>query len=122
MTFPPPREPPHGQLPGRAAELIALADSLEVLSVISLTYEPGEARHRAQLRQATRKVHDAYKTAKEAAAAYLDAQYELVVAAREAHDDGLVLTELDTSWLGIPAEEAAIGGPMETHLVDFQSQ
>jgi len=112
----------NGQRPVRAAELIALADSLEVLSVISLTYEPGEARHRAQLRQATRKVHHAYKTAKEAAAAYLDAQYELVVAAREAHDDGLALTELDTSWLGIPAEEAAIEARIETHQEEAQSQ
>jgi transcriptional regulator with XRE-family HTH domain len=97
-----------GQRPVRASELIALADSLGVMSATSLTYEPDAARHQVQLEQANRKAHHAYETLKEAAADYLDAQVELVVAARQAHDAGLAVTELHTSWLDTLAEQAVI--------------
>jgi hypothetical protein len=50
---------------------------------------------------------------KEAAADYLDAQLELVVAARQAHDAGLTVTELHTSWLDTPPEEAVIEARVE---------
>jgi transcriptional regulator with XRE-family HTH domain len=104
-----------GQRPVRASELVALADSLEILSVISLTYEPDEARHRAELRQANRRAHDAYARLKAAAAAYIEAQFELAVAAREAHDDGMTVTELHTSWLSTPPEEAVIQARVEAY-------
>lgn len=110
-----------GQRPVRASELIALADSLGVLSVMSLILDPSEATHRARLRQATRKAYDAYELLKEAAAAYLDAQIELVVVAREAHDDGVTVTELDTSWLRIPAEQAVIAARIEGDQEEAQA-
>jgi hypothetical protein len=50
---------------------------------------------------------------KEAAAGYLEAQVVLVVAAREAHDAGPAVTELHTSWLDTPAEEAVIQARVE---------
>jgi hypothetical protein len=65
-------------------------------------------RHHAQLQQAHRKAHDAYATLKAAAAACIEAQLELLAEARAAHDDGVTVTELDTSWLGVLAEEAVI--------------
>jgi transcriptional regulator with XRE-family HTH domain len=102
-----------GQRPVRAAELIALAHSLAVMSATSLTYEPDAARHQVQLEQANRNAHHAYQRLKEAAADYLDAQVELVVAARQAHDAGLAVTELHTSWLDTPAEEAVIEARVE---------
>jgi len=111
-----------GQRPVRASELVALADSLQILSVISLTYEPGTARHHAQLRQAHRRAHDAYATLKAAAAAYIEAQLELLVEARAAHDDGVTVTELDTSWLGVLAEEAVLEARIETDHQEAQSE
>jgi transcriptional regulator with XRE-family HTH domain len=111
-----------GQRPVRASELVALADSLGILTFTSLTTEPGVAQHRAGLRQATRKAYEAYGTLKEAAAAYIEAQIDLVVLARVAHDDGLTLTELDTSWLDVPAEEAVIQARIETYREDDQRQ
>ena len=111
-----------GQRPVRASELLALADSLEVMSIMSLTSEPGAARHHVQLQQANRNAYDAYETLKEAAAAYLQAQFELVFAAREAHDDGVTVTERHTSWLRIPAEQAVIEARIETDQEDAQAQ
>jgi hypothetical protein len=104
-----------GQRPVRASELFALADSLELLSPSSLTDEPGEAKHRARLRRAAHNAGGAYQAVKATAAAYLEAQFNLLLAAREAHDDGLTLTELDTSWLSTPAEEAAIEARVDTY-------
>ena len=102
-----------GQRPVRASELIALADSLGVLSATVLTREPDAARHTIQLDRANRNASDAYRAVKEAAAAYLEAQIELAVAAREAHDAGLTVTELHTSWLTSPPEEAVIEARVE---------
>ena len=103
-----------GRRPVRASELVALADSLGVMSATSLTRKPDAARHQVQLDQANRKAHDAYGTLREAAAGYLDAQFELLVASREAQDAGLAVTELHTSWLGTPPEEAVIQARVET--------
>jgi transcriptional regulator with XRE-family HTH domain len=96
------------QRPVRASELVALADSLGVVLVTRLTDKPDVARHQVRLDQANRKAHHAYEALKEAAAGYLDAQVELVVAAREAQDAGLAVTELHTSWLDTLPEEAVI--------------
>src|SRR5690348_14775254 len=70
-----------GQRPVRASELVALADSLRVMLVTRLTDKPEVARHQVWLDQANRKAHHVYEILKEAAADYLDAQVELVVAA-----------------------------------------
>ena len=102
-----------GQRPVRASELVALADSLGVMSVTSLTHKPDAARHQVRLEQANRKAHDAYETLKQAAVGYLDAQIELVVAARMADDAGVTVTELHISWLDTPAEEAVIQARVE---------
>jgi hypothetical protein len=102
------------QRPVRASELVALSDSLEVMSATSLTRKPDAARHQVQLNQANRKARDAYQALKDAAADYLGAQVELVVAARQAQDAGLTVTELHTSWLDTPPEEAVIQARVET--------
>jgi hypothetical protein len=73
-----------GQRHVRASELVALPDSLWVMLATSLTHEPDAARHHVRLDQASRKAHHAYEALKDAAVGYLDAQVELVVAAREA--------------------------------------
>ena len=52
------------------------------MTATSLTRQPDAARHQVELDQANRKAHHAYQALKEAAAGYLDAQVELVVAAR----------------------------------------
>jgi len=102
-----------GQRPVKASELIALADSLRVMTAASLTRQPDAARHQVQLDQALRKAQDAYQALKKAAASYLDAQVELAVMARLAQDAGLAATELHTSWLDTPPEEAVIEARME---------
>ena len=102
-----------GQRPVRASELVALADSLGILSPTSLTYKPDATRYKVQLEQANRNAQHAYETLQEAAAGYLEAQVVLVVAAREAQDAGLAVTELHTSWLDTPAEEAVIQARVE---------
>ena len=103
-----------GQRPVRASELVALADSLGILSPTSLTYKPDATRYKVQLDQANRNAQHAYETLREAAAGYLEAQVVLVVAAREAHDAGLTVTQLHTSWLNTPPEEAVIEARVET--------
>jgi transcriptional regulator with XRE-family HTH domain len=102
-----------GQRPVKASELIALADSLGVMTVTSLTRQPDAARHQVQLDQASRKAQHAYQALKQAAASYLDAQVELAVMARLARDAGLAVTELHTSWLDTPPEEAVIEARVE---------
>jgi hypothetical protein len=55
-------------------------------------------------------------------ASYLKAQTELVFAAREAHDEGVAVTERHTTWLGIPAEQAAIEARIEADEEEAQSR
>jgi hypothetical protein len=102
-----------GQRPVRASELVALADSLEIMSATSLTHQQDAARHQVQLDQANRTAQHAYQALKKAAADYLDAQVELVVIARLAQDVSLTVTELHTSWLDTPPEEAVIEARVE---------
>jgi transcriptional regulator with XRE-family HTH domain len=111
-----------GQRPVRASELVALADSLEVMTATSLTHKPDAARHQVQLDQTNRKAHHAYQALKKAAADYLDTQVELVVAAREAQDAGLTVTELHTSWLDTPPEEAVIEARVEADQEAIRSE
>ena len=113
-----------GQRPVRASELIALADCLGGVTTPAeiLTIEPGAARHHARLRQANRKAYAAYAAVKEAAAAYRDAQIELLFAAHQAHNDGVFVAESDTTWLGIPPEQAAIEARIAADEADAQAQ
>lgn len=106
----------------RASRLVALADSLGIMTATSLTHQPDAAQHQVQLDQANRKAHDAYGALKEAAADYLDAQVELVVAAREAQDAGVTVTELHTSWLDTPPEEAVIEARVEADREAVRSE
>jgi len=47
---------------------------------------------------------------------------QLLIEARAAHDDGVAVTELDTSWLGVLAEEAVIEARIETGQQEAQSE
>jgi transcriptional regulator with XRE-family HTH domain len=112
-----------GQRPVRASELVALADCFGgVITAMSFTREPGGTRHRARLRKANRQAYGAYQALKEAAAAYIEVQIELAFAAYEAHNDGVTLTELDTTWLDMPPEEAAIEARIAADEAAGQSQ
>jgi transcriptional regulator with XRE-family HTH domain len=111
-----------GQRPVKASELAALADSLDVLTPMDLTSEPGIAGHEALLGQLNGKAFDAYETLKKAAAAYIEAQLDLVFAARAAHEDGVTVTELHTSWLSTPPEEAVIQARIETYQDETQAE
>jgi transcriptional regulator with XRE-family HTH domain len=97
-----------GQRPVRASELIALTDSLGVFPSPDLTREPDATRYKIQLKAASTRAYDAYRALKDAAAAYLHAQIEVAFAAREAHDAGVTVTELDAGWLTTLPEEAVI--------------
>lgn len=104
-----------GQRPVKASELIALADVFGRILLTDLTSQPDATRHTIHLEQASRRASDAYDTLKEAAAAYLDAQVQLVYAARLAHDAGMGVSELHTSWLTTPPEEAVIEARVESY-------
>jgi transcriptional regulator with XRE-family HTH domain len=102
-----------GQRPVRASELIALADSLKIFLVTSLTREPDATRYTIQLQQTGSAAADAYRAVKAAAAAYLNAQAQLAFAARESQDAGYGASELYTSWLDSPPEEAVLEARVE---------
>jgi hypothetical protein len=97
-----------GQRPVRASELVALADVLRTRLVTDLTDEPDATRHTIALEQANAAAAAAYRQVKEAAAAYLETQIQLVFAARTAHDAGFAVSDRLTSWLDVLAEEAVI--------------
>jgi transcriptional regulator with XRE-family HTH domain len=102
-----------GQRPVRAGELIALGDIFGRILVTNLTNPPDATRHTIQLERTSRNASAAYSALKAAAAAYLDAQVQLAYAARLAHDAGHGVSELYTSWLDTPAEEAVIEARVE---------
>jgi transcriptional regulator with XRE-family HTH domain len=101
-----------GQRPVKVTELVALADALE-LRAWDLTTEPEAARHTAQLQRANRHAYETWGKLKAAASDYLEAQFQVLFAARDAHDADLAVTELYTSWLDSPAEQAVIEARME---------
>ena len=114
-----------GQRPVRASELAALADALTVLAPVvvgNLTTVPSAGRHEVALRSANRGAHDAYEALKQAADAYLEAQYAVLFAAHEAHGDGFGVTELHTSYLNIPAERAVIEARIEGEREEAQAE
>jgi hypothetical protein len=79
-------------------------------------------RYTIQLEQASASASRAYYTVKEAAAAYLEAQVQLVYAAREAHDAGHAVSQLHTSWLTNPPEEAVIEARVEAGHEEARSE
>lgn len=107
-----------GQRRVQGGELLALADTLELMSVSYLAQEPDSARHTTQLTRAGEKAYDAYGAIKAATADYLKAQVELVFAARAAYDAGLRVTELDTSWLTLPPERAVLEARVDLDTED----
>jgi transcriptional regulator with XRE-family HTH domain len=110
------------QRPVRASELIALADALGLFLPTYLTCEPDATRYTIQLEQASANASRAYHAVKEAAAAYLEAQVQLVYAAREAHDAGHPANELHTSWLTSTPEEAVIEARVEAGREEARSE
>lgn len=98
----------NGQRPVKAAELAALADLLEIRGAMSLTLRPGTARHLIDLQQAGAHASTIWHEVKDAAAEYLEAQLNLLVAAYEAREAGITVTELETAWLTTTPEEAVI--------------
>jgi transcriptional regulator with XRE-family HTH domain len=98
-----------GQRPVKASELAALADCFgEFTSTTDLTRAPEAVRHDARLRRTHTRAGHAYAELKKAAAAYLDAQIQLLYAHREARDAGVPVRQMYTAWLETPAEEAII--------------
>jgi transcriptional regulator with XRE-family HTH domain len=112
-----------GQRPVRASELVALADALGGVRVTptALTYEPDAAKHRARLERAHTEASAAYHKLKDAAAGYLDAQLGLLVAAYEAREAGVAVTELHSAWLDVPAEEAVIEARIDSQYEEEQA-
>lgn len=92
----------------RIAEAVALMDALGLPSWMNLTRSPHAFRRDAQLQAAHRRAGAAYAAIKEATTAYLRAQAEVAVAAHEAHEAGVAVNSLWTSWLEEPAERAVI--------------
>ncbi len=111
-----------GQRPVRAGELIALGDLFGRILVTNLTDHPDATRHTIQLERTRGNASAAYSALKAAAAAYLDAQVQLVYAARLAHDAGHGASELYTSWLTVPAEEAVIEARVEYETEDVRHE
>jgi transcriptional regulator with XRE-family HTH domain len=102
-----------GKRPVKISEAAALADAIDLLSWSELTLTPEASRHHARLQRANREAYDTYVQTKAAAAAYIDAQMELAVAARHAHDAGLDVSTFWISWLETPPERAVIEARIE---------
>ena len=98
----------NGQRPVKAAELAALADVLEIRGAMSLTFRPDTARHLIDLQEAGSRAGAIWHELKDAATEYLEAQFHLLVAAYEAREAGIKVTELETAWLTTTPEEAVI--------------
>ena len=113
----------NGQRPVKASELVALADSLEIMSALgSFMTEPGAARHDVQMDQAHRKAYGAYEALREAAAAYIEAQVNLAFAVHEARAAGVAVREMHTVWLNTLAEQAVIEARIEMNKADAHGQ
>ena len=112
----------NGQRPVKASELVALADSLEIMSLASFMTEPGDALHDVQVDQAHRRAYGAFEALKEAAAAYIETQLNLAFAVHKAHDAGVAVREMHTVWLNTLAEQAVIEARIEMNKADAHGQ
>jgi transcriptional regulator with XRE-family HTH domain len=111
-----------GQRPVRVSEAVALSEALELPRWHDLTEEPETSRHHAELTQANRRALQAHSALKAAAAAFLEAQLHVSLAVRHARDDGIAISQLHTSWLDIPAEQAVIEARVESAGQDESRQ
>jgi transcriptional regulator with XRE-family HTH domain len=107
-----------GKRPVKISEMVGLGAALGLLSWSTLTDEPASARHEAQMERAHRGAAEAYRQLKHAVKAYLEAQIQVSLAAREAYDAGVTVTTLWTGWLDIPAEQVAIEARIEDYEDD----
>jgi transcriptional regulator with XRE-family HTH domain len=112
----------NGQRPVKAAELAALADALEIRGAMSLTLRPDTARHLIDLQDATAHASATWHRIKDAATDYLEAQLNLLIAAYEAREAGLSVTELHTSWLTVIPEEAVIQARVDSDDEETRSE
>jgi transcriptional regulator with XRE-family HTH domain len=112
----------NGQRPVKASELVALADSLEVMSLASFMAEPGDALHDVQVDQAHRRAYGAFEALKEAAAVYIEAQLNLAYAVHLADNAGVAVREMHTVWLNTLAEQAVIEARIEMNKADAHGQ
>ncbi|MDQ1536137.1 MAG: hypothetical protein QOE58_530 [Actinomycetota bacterium] len=97
-----------GKRPVRISEAEALADAIGGLSVQTLLAKPEASRIHANVRASMGRAYDAYEQIKAATQAYLEAQLNLVIAAREARDAGLTAQFGVSDWLSTPPERAVI--------------
>jgi transcriptional regulator with XRE-family HTH domain len=102
-----------GKRPVKVSEAVALAEAVGLRSWNSLTADPATTRHDARVQAAHFRAGQAYQALKAAAAAYLQAQYEVAVTAHEARESGVNVAELWTNWLGVPGERAVIESRIE---------
>ena len=112
----------NGHRPVRAAELAALADALGEHSAMSLTWRPDTGQRLVDLRQAIAHAYTTWHQAKGAAAEYLEAQLELAVMAHLARKAGIIVTEMDVSWLAITPEEAVFEARAEADSQEEHSE
>lgn len=99
--------------PVRIGEAVALGEAFGVPMWRHLTEEPRHFRLGARVDRANRSAYNAYDQVKAAAAEYLEAQLELVVAVRDATDAGEHVAEFRRTWLDTPAERAVLEARVE---------
>jgi len=107
-----------GQRPVKISEAVALSETLALPRWLDLTEEPKVSRHYADLTRANRLTHQAYDALKAAATEFLRAQIDLSFVIREAHNAGVPVSELFTSWLDVPAEKVIIEARVESAQED----
>jgi transcriptional regulator with XRE-family HTH domain len=111
-----------GQRPVKASELLALADALPALmSPTDLAGNPDFASHDARIGQAHRDAAAAYRSLKQAAADYLDAQIQLLYEVHNAREAGVDVRLVNTAYLDIPGEEAVIEARIDSARDDFHA-
>lgn len=102
----------NGRRPVKSAEQVALADALEA-DPWTLTRRPETGKHLLNLKQANNRAYVAWHQVKVAASEYIDAQYDLVIAAHDARKAGIVVAEWQVTWLTVTPEEAVIDARLE---------
>lgn len=111
-----------GQRRVGVGEAVALSEALELPRWQDLTEEPETSRHHAELTQANRRALQTHSALKAAATAFLEAQLHVSLAVRTARDAGIAVSQLHTSWLDIPAEQAVVEARVEFASQDESRQ
>jgi transcriptional regulator with XRE-family HTH domain len=112
-----------GQRPLKASELLALADALGGVQLppTDLTVNPDFARHDARLSEAHRAAAAAYRSLKQAATGYLEAQIQLLFEIHNAREAGVAPRLFQTTYLEVPPEEAVIEARVDSAHEDFHA-